>query len=167
MEMVEKFDNKRISLGKMEERHKKIPNEYRQSVHVWIINKNGEFLIQKRSANKKKDPNMWSVTGGANCNGETMLETVIRECKEEISIDVDVEKLELLMTIKGKSTFTDIWLLKQDIQIEDIKMQEDEVSDVKWVSREELNDIIMKGEFASKSLFYYEFLEKLLEFYNN
>lgn len=167
MEMVEKFDNKRISLGKFEERNKIIPNEYRQSVHVWIINKNGEFLIQKRAANKKTDPNMWSITGGANINGETTLETVIRECKEELSIDVDIEKLELLMTIKGNSTFTDIWLLRQDIQIEDIKMQEDEVSDVKWVSREELNALIVNEEFANKNLFYYDFLERLLGFYNS
>ena len=56
------------------------------SVHVWIINTEGEFLIQKRSANKKKFPNMWSMMGGAVLSGETSEEACIRETDEELGI---------------------------------------------------------------------------------
>ena len=64
MGMVDKLDNKRQMLNRTTERSEKIEGEYRQSVHTWIMNSKGEFLIQKRSPNKKTFPNMWSQTGG-------------------------------------------------------------------------------------------------------
>lgn len=38
MELVEKFDNKRVSLNEKIERYKKEPGIYSQVVHLWIIN---------------------------------------------------------------------------------------------------------------------------------
>ena len=49
MELVDKLNNKRQSLNKTAERQEKVDGEYRQSVHTWIMNSKGEFLIQKRS----------------------------------------------------------------------------------------------------------------------
>ncbi len=161
MEMVEKYDNKRMPLNKIEERYNIIPNEYKQSVHIWIMNKNGEFLIQKRSPNKKSYPNMWSITGGATEIGEITLQTVIRECKEELSIDVNVNNLELIMTLKVRHDFTDIWLLKQDIDIENIVLQKEELTEVKWITVEDLKTMIDKKQLAPNIAFYFEFLEKL------
>ncbi|WP_008826837.1 NUDIX hydrolase [Haloplasma contractile] len=34
------------------------------SIHVWILNEEGEFLITKRTPNKSL-PNMWETSGGA------------------------------------------------------------------------------------------------------
>lgn len=64
MEIVDKLNNKRQNLNKTAERSEKISGEYRQSVHTWIMNSKGEFLIQKRTSNKKNFPNKWSQTGG-------------------------------------------------------------------------------------------------------
>ena len=88
MELVDKLNNKRQSLNKTAERQEKVDGEYRQSVHTWIMNSKGEFLIQKRSSNKKNFPNMWSQTGGAVDAGETTLQAALRECKEELNIDL-------------------------------------------------------------------------------
>ena len=159
MEMVEKFDNKRRPLSKTEDRYINIPNEYRQSVNVWIMNSKGEFLIQKRSPNKKSWPNIWSVTAGTGNIGETTLQTVIRECKEELSIDVNIDNLELMMTIKSKHTFTDVWLLREDIQIETIKLQAEEVTDVMWVSSNELKEMIKSEKITSNVILYFDFFE--------
>lgn len=63
MEFVDKLNNKRQSLNKISERSEKILGEYRQSVHTWIMNSKGEFLIQKRTPNKRTFPNKWSQTG--------------------------------------------------------------------------------------------------------
>lgn len=163
MEMVEKFDSKRIPLGKIEERYKRIEGEFKQSMHIWIMNKNGEFLIQKRSEEKRVFPGMWSITGGGVDVGETTLQTVIRECKEELSIDVDMDKLELMMMFRTKKDFTDVWLLRQDIEIDNIKLQEEEVSEVKWISDSDLRKMIEENEFAPNVAFYYEFFSKLID----
>ena len=88
MEIVDKFNNKRQALNKTAERSEKIDGEYRQSVHTWIQNSKGEFLIQKRTPNKKNFPNMWSQTGGGVDEGETTLQAALRECKEELGIDI-------------------------------------------------------------------------------
>ena len=45
MEIVDKLDNKRQLLNKTSERHENVDGEYRQSVHTWIQNSKGEFLI--------------------------------------------------------------------------------------------------------------------------
>jgi len=161
MEMVEKYDNKRRFLNKIDERHNKIPNEYKQSMHVWIMNNNGELLIQKRSKNKESYPDMWAITSGSTLAGESTLQTVIRECKEELSIDVDINKLELMLTIKSKYNFTDVWLLRQEIDINSVIMQEEEVADVKWVTESEFEKMIEMNEVASSIEFYYDFLKKL------
>ena len=107
MEMVDKFDNKRRPLNKTTERHEKIEGEYRQSVHTWIQNSKGEFLIQKRTPNKNFFPNMWSQTGGGVDTGETTFQAAVRECKEELGIDIDTSNMELIMSFKRKFDFVD------------------------------------------------------------
>ena len=63
MELVDKFNKRRESLNKTTERFEKIEGEFCQYVHTWIMNDKNEFLIQKRSANKKIYPDKWSITG--------------------------------------------------------------------------------------------------------
>lgn len=163
MELVDKFDKRRNSLGKTSERYEKFDGEYKQSMHVWIRNDKGEFLIQKRSETKKVFPGMWSITGGGVEAGEKTSDTVVRECKEELGIDVDLDNLELVMTIKRESDFVDIYLLNQSFELEDVTMQVEEVSDVKWVSLEQWKDMIERGMFAESVVFYFEMLVKVLE----
>ena len=74
MELVDKFDKKRNSLGKTSERYERIAGEYKQSMHVWIQNDKGEFLIQKRSKTKRVFPGVWSITGGGVDTGEKTVE---------------------------------------------------------------------------------------------
>ena len=87
MEIVDKLDNKRQFLRKTSDRSEKIVGEFRQSAHTWIMNSNGEFLIQKRTPNKRTFPNKWSQTGGGVDEGETTLEAALRECREELGIN--------------------------------------------------------------------------------
>ena len=162
MELMDKFDKRRNSLGKTAERYDNIDGEYKQSMHVWIRNDKGEFLIQKRSMTKKVFPGMWSITGGGVDAGEKTEDTVIRECKEELNIDANINDVELIMTIKRNYDFVDIYLLNQTFSIDDVTMQKEEVSDVKWVSIDELKDMINKGNFAESISFYFDMFMKIL-----
>ena len=164
MEMVDKLNNKRQPLHKTAERSAKVDGEYRQSVHTWIMNSNGEFLIQKRTPNKKNFPNMWSQTGGGVDEGETTLQAALRECREELGIDINLNKTELLLSFKRKYDFVDVWLVRDDIDITKLVLQEDEVADVKWATVDEIRDLMKTDKVAKSIDVYFDFFLNLIDY---
>ena len=65
MELVDLYDENRVPLGRMAERHaKRAPGEYRMVVHVCIFNSLGQLLIQRRSPEKTIWPELWDVSVG-------------------------------------------------------------------------------------------------------
>lgn len=164
MEMVDKLDNKRQMLNRTTERSEKTNGEYRQSVHTWIMNSKGEFLIQKRSPNKKFFPNMWSQTGGGVDEGETTLQAALRECKEELGITIDLSNIELILSFKRKFDFVDVWLVKQDIDISNIVLQEEEVSEVKWSSIDEIRGLMKTDKLAKSIEIYFDMFINLINY---
>ncbi len=162
MEFVEMFDNKRKKLNKIVERYTHIPGEYAQGAHVWIMNSKGEFLIQKRSSQKKLYPNLWSITSGGTDEGETTLDTVYREVKEELGIEIKPEELELMMSYKRNHDFVDVYLVRKDIDLKDITMQIEEVSEVKWASIELLENLIKENQTPKSLPIYFGFLKSLI-----
>lgn len=164
MEMVDKLNNKRQKLNKTAERNKKIEGEYRQSVHTWIMNSKGEFLIQKRTPNKKYFPNMWSQTGGGVDEGETTLQAALRECSEELGIKINPENMELIMSFKRKYDFVDVWLVRADYDINELTLQKNEVSDAKWTTIEEIRDLMKEGQLAKSIDIYFDMFINLLDY---
>ena len=149
MELLDIVDENNIPTGKSEDRkvvHRK--GYYHREVGAWIVNKNNEILIQKRSANKEGNPNKWSLTAGHVDSGEDVKEAMIREIKEEVGIDVKLEDLELLFISKHNSltgsnnVFGYLYLVRIDKKIEDFTIQEEEVSELKYISIEELEKIV-------------------------
>ena len=162
MEFVEMFDNKRKPLNKIVERYTHIKGEYAQGAHVWKINSKGELLIQKRSSTKRLYPNLWSITSGGTEKGETTLDTVYREVKEELGIEIKPEELELMMSYKRNHDFVDVYLVRKDIDLKDITMQTEEVSEVKWASKDELENLIKENQTPKSLQIYFEFLKNLI-----
>lgn len=119
---------------------------------VWIVNSNNEILIQKRSANKRHSPNVWAMTGGSVMAGETSEDTIVREVMEELGIKINKESLQFIKRykVKHKETppvFLDTYFIRKDIDISNITMQEDEVSEVKWATWEECEQLYNNGQF--------------------
>lgn len=163
MEIVDKLNKRKEPLNKTTERYERIDGEYCQYVHVCIMNDKNEFLIQKRSLYKKIYPNKWSQTGGAVDSGETSLQGALREVKEELGIDLNKENMEFMLSFKRYHSFVDVWLARQNVNLNDVKMQKEEVSEVKWVSKEELKNMIENDELSGSVNLYYKMLIDLLE----
>ena len=138
--------------GKVKERNKVHKDgDWHREVYIWVINKNNEILLQRRSATKENHPNM--ITGscaGHVSAGENSIDATIRELKEELNIDTNPSELKLVKTFKKSSKhssnfinnkFSDVYILKIDKEIENIKLQEDEVSEIFWVSYEKLKEM--------------------------
>ena len=64
-------------------------DRFRMSVHAVIVNDRNEVLLLKANYGAKS----WGLPGGAIEPGETIHETLERECVEEIGIKVDIGEL--------------------------------------------------------------------------
>lgn len=139
-------------------------------VNIWIINpKTKQVLIQKRSSNKDTNPNKWDLTAGGHVDaGETSLEAIIRETKEEIGIDISNDNILKVLEIKHdkeKRNFVDVYILEKDINIKEIIVQNNEVSDIKYYSLEEL--IKAHNSFDSNFVIHSFFLDLVESIENN
>lgn len=163
MELVDKFDNKRQPLNISRERFEKVKGEYNQSVHVWFVNNKNELLIQKRSMSKRVYPGMWAITGGAVDSGEQPIDALYREIKEELGITVKPEETELLLSLARTYDFVDVYLIKKEINLNEIVMQPEEVDEVKWVSIDEFKTLLDEKQIPSSIGFYSNFVLELIQ----
>ena len=155
MELVDLLNNRKELIGETCERNAVPEGKYRLSIHIWIVNDKNEILIQQRSASRKMFPNMWTNTGGACIAGETSIETVFRELKEELNIIPNIDNLELIASYKRKKDYVDVWLLRQNINIKDLKFNDNEVQAAKWVSIEEWKKLLIEEQAIKSSTNYF------------
>jgi len=160
MEILDIYNEDRELTGRTHKRGNPVrEGDYILVVHVWIVNEEGEILIQKRQENKKIFPGMWDcAAAGAALSGDTSESAAIRETKEELDVALDMKRSQLVFTDKFSFGFDDIWLVRQDVRLEDIHLQKEEVDMVKWSDPDEILEMAEKGEFIK-----YYYLEKLLE----
>lgn len=130
----------RYKTEEIAKRGKNVENgSYVIGVNNWIVNSKGEFLVQKRSMQKRNNPGKWSSTNGLRAIGEESIETCMRETNEELGIDSSNCDINFIYSkIAGESLMVDIFLTKLDVDLNNITIQKEEVDEIKWVSKEEL-----------------------------
>lgn len=112
---------------------------YSVVVLVFIENSKGEFLFQMTSKRKK---NVWATTGGHVKSGQTSKEAIIEEIKEELGIDINEDEVKLFKTYKYDDAFKDVFYIKKDIDINSLTYEKDEVEYVKYLTKDEILDLI-------------------------
>ena len=113
--------------------------EYHIVVTGIIINSKNEILISKRAEHKKFGL-MWECSGGSILAGETSLEGIIRELKEELGIEFSKKEAIFLKEIRRDKLppdFKDLWLFRRDIDKREITFPDGELIDAKWVTIDE------------------------------
>ena len=148
-EIMEKYDKKVFERG-----------FYHLGADVWIINSENKILIQKRSKQKRLQPNVWAMTGGSVILGENSLKTIVREAREELNINIDGNNLELITKFRTGNVWIDTYILKCDYDISKMKFKDDEVSDAKWATWEEIDDLVKNEQFIKHR---WEFVNKFLK----
>ena len=112
---------------------------YSVVVLAFIENSKGEFLFQMTSKRKK---NVWATTGGHVKSGQTSKEAIIEEIKEELGIDINEDEVKLFKTYKYDDAFKDVFYIKKDIDINSLTYEKDEVEYVKYLTKDEILDLI-------------------------
>ena len=159
MEYLDLYDENRNFTGKKILRGSEKPKKgnYINIVIIFIKNDEDEFLIQ----NTSKEKNSICATTGAHVkSGQTFNEAIIEEVKEELGLDISKENIKLICTEKFDFAFQDAYYLERNIDIDEIKLQKEEVEYVKWLSVDEIKDLINKGEFRKGNIVAFE---KVLE----
>jgi 8-oxo-dGTP diphosphatase len=107
-------------------------------VVVWIVTPDGRILLTKRHPDKPVWPEYWECTGGSVLAGEDSAQGALREAEEEIGIVLDPGKGRMLRSYASQDSIYDYWVFIQDLDLAKTKLQAEEVVDIKFVSREEL-----------------------------
>ncbi len=145
MEYRDLFDQNRKPTGEKIAKGEKFgKGKYIVVVMVFIENSRGEMLLQKRSEDKG---GKWATTGGHPTSGQSSVEGMCQELKEELGVNVEQDELVLFETIKSPKTFVDLYYLKKDINLSDLKLQQSEVQDAGWFTKEQVKDLIKTGQF--------------------
>ena len=130
-------------------------DEYHIIVEGWILRDDGNFIIQRRALDKKSFAGMWycSAVGSVISRG-TPKEGMVREFKEELGIDISEEELHLKRIITEKNTIFYIFLVRKNISLGEIKLQEEEVMDVDLADPNKIRKMVEDKTFIG--LDYYE-----------
>lgn len=165
MELVDLYDENRLPLGKTAERNgPKGPGEYRMVVHVCVFDSRGRLLIQRRAPEKFIFPNLWDVSvGGGVDAGETSRQGAEREFREELGVSLDLTGLRPTATVNFDGGFDDFYILTRDLAPEDLTLQKEEVTAVRWVSLEEILSMLDQGTFIPYPASFLRFLFDMRE----
>lgn len=154
-EYIDILDEDGISTGEIKERnavHK--DGDWHKVIQIFIVN-GDKILLQQRALTKKSDPGKWCASASGHISaGETSYEAAIKEFSEELGINVDKEKLLLVDTFKSPSItynkdvkiynnhFVDLYISTQKVNLKDIKLQKEEVEQVKFYSIDEFKEMV-------------------------
>ena len=151
MELIDIYDDLGQKCSKSEEiyeAHRKAL--IHKGVCVWIINSNNEILLQTRNS-QVMFPNMIDISFSGHIQaGETSLEAAIREGKEELGIDIEIDKLQYLFSCREygdldgyiENEIDDVFLYRKDIPIDEYSFSDNEVKEVSYVSLEKFKIMI-------------------------
>ena len=164
MEKRDLYDKERKLVGKTIYKGEEPPEgTFIIVVLVFIQNKDGKFLIQKRSVEKN---GLYATTGGHPKSGETSIDGIITETKEEIGYDLKAKDLVLFKTgiVPGKRVFYDDYYIKvDDINIDSLTVQKEEVESLCWMTEEEINETMKNDMFFKNHYEEFEVLVKWLK----
>lgn len=130
---------------------------YHLAAEIWVVNKNGEILIQRRGRRGARsspglgpdhgEDSRWGVhppRGGAGTVGGT------GHCRQP-------EELVPLLRARRTELIWDVYLLRRDTPLSALRLQEEEVAEARWVTPDIFRQMAATGE-----LYRYPELEDVL-----
>ena len=163
METIDLYDKNKNKLNKTFIRKKDniLENEYYILEQAWIVNDEGKILLTQRGLNKSHG-GMWEATAGHVKARETDMEGILREIKEEIGITLKNSDLKFIKSLLIKQAILDIWLVRKNINLSDVKLRENETIDVKYVSFEEFKKMYNNKEIVQNLDYFFDIYEQYI-----
>lgn len=114
---------------------------------LWLKNSKGKSLLARRAYTKTHYPGKWGpAVAGTVEKGESYEQNIIKETEEELGLKNIKLKKGPYIKISGEyNHFTQWFTCIIDKPIDYFKIQEKEVSEVKWFSEKELKKQLKKN----------------------
>ena len=149
LDILDENGNKTNITKKRTEVHR--DGDWHKAVHIWIINENGDILLQRRASNRDY-PNMLDISCAGHLSaGDDSTTGALRELKEELSLEIDPHELKYITTLKRSpkdrdgfvdNEFDDLYLLRTNKKIEDLTYQKEEISEILFVPYKEFKKMV-------------------------
>lgn len=162
-ELLRVLDENGNPTGRFEKREIVHVNKlFHNEVALWIIDKeNKKVLLQRRSPNKKQNPNKLALCAGHVVGNETIDEALEKEANEELGLDIknyDVKKLiSIKRTVPRNHCFSHHYYICKTIPIETFTIQKEELSEVLYMDYEHLKQLVKQN--SDEVVFKWEFYE--------
>lgn len=149
---------------------------WHRAIAVAIVNEDNQILMQQRSYKKDKNAGMWDISvAGHISTGQDALSAASREINEEVSVNlgfnVDIKEFRYMFSYRVEQIirddyierqFYDFFILRKNgLKEENIKVQESEVQQVKFVNISDLNQMIENNEVVERNAIYKELMNHL------
>lgn len=140
-------------------------------VTIYIINKKGEILLQRRSKNRRFCPNMLGVIAGHVGYLEDPLSCAKRELEEEVGLVVDKNEVHVLcnkyLVLEDENNhFMYPYYVITDLEEDDFIIQKEEVSYVKWHNIDDVINLIEVGDkelvFKKEEIYLFRMLKDIV-----
>lgn len=151
-------ENRKLTGKRVLKGDKVLKGMYTTTVAVLMYSpKYKKYLMQKRTPDKG---GYWGTTSGHPKSGENSLEGMVTEIHEELGITVDKNELKLIDTLQKKNKFVDIYYLEKDVEIEDCNIQLEELTELTYMNKKEVEKFYEAGKFKKT---HYQYFLKLID----
>ncbi|MBQ7534353.1 MAG: NUDIX domain-containing protein [Stomatobaculum sp.] len=150
MELIDLYNSNGEKTGRQILRGTPVsPDEFFLVVHLCVFDSSGRMLIQRRSPEKPRWGGIWDLSaGGFVLAGESSIEAVSREASEELGLSV-CGSPRFCLRARFSQVLDDFYCLYEDIDLNSLTLQKEEVSEVRWASREEVLSLLDQEQFIS------------------
>jgi len=133
-----------------------------REIHVWIYNKNGEIIFQRRSKDKDTFPGLLDASVGGHVDiGDDYLAAAVRELEEETGIKTDSKDLVYITKMRKNvldektgmknNTIKRVYAYEYNGDAKDLKLEEGKATSLEFWSIEKIMNLNEdeKKEFIS------------------
>lgn len=155
MEKIDLYSKNKEKLGKtfVRNKDKLLKDEYYLLEQAWILNDQNKILLTRRNLNKSYG-GMWEATAGHVKSGETDLEGIRREVYEELGLNIKKNEFKFIKSFIRKQAILDVWIVRKNINLEDLKLKDDEVIGAKFVSISEFKEMLNNNEIVENLTYF-------------
>ena len=144
MELEDLYDKNFNKLNKtIKRRIDEIPEGCYVMMSYALIKNNDKYLLEQATA---RSNNTLAIPGGHVLAGEDGLTGLKRELKEELNLDnLTIKHIDTIIYPYNSYIFN-IYLIKDEIDINSIEFDPDEVLNINWYTKEEILNKIKDGK---------------------
>lgn len=137
------------------DRQELLQSDIYRATGLWITNSRGDMLLARRAMTKKNDPGKWGpAVAGTVEEGEAYEQNILKEAAEELGLKNITVEPWFKKRVSGEHNYFGQWFKAViDVPAEDLVLQESEVMEVGWFSKDRLLGLIE----SNPEMFIYSF----------